>query len=130
MSIVLAFGLLLGAATGPTNDTFAARVRSGKQAEAAATGTAYQKQLWARLGDAATVALTGCIARNAPADKSPFTVVADVPADGTPRRIDVRPATPVARCFAGWLGTMTLPTPPWHAGASGYPIEIDVSIVP
>jgi len=130
MSTLLALALLLGAPQGTSADNFATRVTQGKLVEAGSTGPAYQKQLWNRITDSSAAALKACIVSNAPADKSPFTVVADVAPDGKPRRIDVQPATPVANCFALSLGKMTLPAPPKLPDSASYPIEIDVSIVP
>ena len=85
MTTLLALALLLAPATG--GDDFHDRVTQGRLAEAAATGPAYQKTLWAKIGNPMTDTLKGCIARNTPADKSPFTLVADVAADGRPARI-------------------------------------------
>lgn len=135
MSTLFALAMLLGAAPSgaaqaPLDQSFAARVLRGKLAEAGADGPAYQKQLWSRLDEPTAAALKGCLASHAPADKSPFTVVADVPPNGTPSSIEVQPATPVANCFATWFGKTTLPSPPQLPDAAVYPIEIDVSIVP
>ena len=130
MSTLLALALLLSAPQGTSADNFATRVTQGKLVEAGNTGPAYQKQLWDQVTDPFAAALKACIASNAPADKSPFTVVADVSPDGKPHRIDVQPATPVANCFVISLGKMTLPAPPKLPDSATYPIEIDVSIVP
>lgn len=128
MPLPLAVALLLAATGGPPGQDFSARVTQGRLAEAAASGPAYQKQLWNRIGDPTTTALKGCIARHAPADKSPFTLVADLRANGQPTRIEVLPPTPVATCMAGQFAGWTLPPPP--ATPAPYPIEIDFSIVP
>jgi hypothetical protein len=125
MTALLALALLLNPAT-TGGDDFHDRVTQGRLAEAAATGPAYQKALWAKIGNPMTDALKACIARNAPADKSPFTLVADVGADGRPAHIDVQPATPLATCLASSFVTWTLPAPPGQPAP--YPIEIDVSI--
>lgn len=131
MPTLLALALLLGTPQGvATGDGFAARVMQGRLVEAGNTGATYQKQLWARINDPFATALKACIVSNTPADKSPFTVVADVSPDGKPRQIDVQPATPVATCLATSLGKMTLPVPPKLPDSATYPIEIDVSIVP
>lgn len=141
MILPLAFALWLGAppaaATAPTTaaiaapaNSFAARVLRSKLIEAGSTGPAYQQTLWAQLNDPTTDALKACIRSNAPADKSPFTLVADVRRDGTPSAIEVQPATPVASCFATWFGTNTLPPPPTLPDTATYPLEIDVSITP
>lgn len=125
MTTLLAMALLLAPAAAGGDD-FHARVTQGRLAEAAATGSAYQKALWAKIGNPMTDTLKACIARNAPADKSPFTLVADVGTDGRPARIDVQPATPLATCLASSFVTWTLPAPP--KDPAPYPIEIDVSI--
>ena len=110
--------------------SFVARVLRGRLIEAASTGPAYQKILWAQLDGPTTTTLTACIKRNAPADKSPFTLVADVHHDGTPSAVVVQPATPVATCLAAWFRTTTLPPPPSLPDTSTYPLEIDVTITP
>lgn len=128
MPLPLAAALLLAATGLPPGQDFSTRVTQGRLAEAAATGPAYQKQLWDRITDPTAAALKGCIASHAPADKSPFTLVADLQADGRPTRIEVLPPTPVATCMAGRFAGWTLPPPP--AAPAPYPIEIDFSIVP
>lgn len=130
MLALFAFALLLGAPQTPPDDSFAARVLHGKLVEAGAGGQAYQKQMWDRINDPVTALLKACIASNAPADKSPFTVVADVLPDGQPGRVEAQPATPVASCFASGFGKIALPAPPKLADGAVYPIEVDVSIVP
>jgi hypothetical protein len=130
MSIILALALLLASPATGHDDSFAARVLRGRMVEAGPTGADYQKALWQQINDPAAAALKGCIARHAPADKSPFTVVANVRADGKPDQVLAQPATPVAECFADWLATNTLPLPPALDDEPVYPIEIDVSIVP
>ena len=123
MSILLAVALQLSPAAGAD---FHARVTQAKLAEGAATGPAYQKQFWDRIGNATTDAYKSCIKSNTPADKGPFTLVADVLADGRLANIDVQPQTPVAKCMAGQFSSWSLPAPP--AQPAPYPIEIDFSI--
>ena len=125
-SLVLA--LLLGNAPASPDDGFDMRVHAAKMAEAAATGPAYQKTLWGRIGNPTTDAYKGCLASNKPADKSPFTLVLDLDAQGKPQRIAVQPATPVARCMAGQFAAWTFPAPP--ASPRPYPLEIDFSVAP
>ena len=129
MSLILSLALLLGAPSAQPADTFAARVLHGKLVEVGPTGPGYQKALWSQLDGPVTTALKTCIASHAPADKSPFTVVADIRPDGAPRRVVAQPATPLADCFARWLATQTLPPPPRLTDTIDYPIEIDISIV-
>lgn len=123
MTAVLALALLLGSSH---QDGFPARVTQAKLTEASASGTAYQKTLWKQIGNPTTDAYRSCLASNAPADTSPFTLVADVGADGKPVHVEVMPATPVAKCMAGQFTSWTLPRPP--AQPAPYPIEIDYSI--
>ncbi|OZB62010.1 MAG: peptidase C13 [Lysobacterales bacterium 14-68-21] len=125
MPNLLALALLMAPAAAPGDD-FHDRITRGRLAEAAATGPAYQKTLWAKIGDPMTDALKGCIARNHDADRAPFTLVADVGGDGHPSRVEVQPATVLATCLASSFTTWTLPTPP--KDPKPYPIEIDVSI--
>ena len=128
MSLILAFALLLGTTPANPNDDFETRVRQAKLAEAAATGPAYQKALWGRIGDPTTDAYKSCLAGNKPEDKSPFTLVLDVDAQGRPQRIAVQPASAVATCMAGRFAAWTLPVPP--AAPAPYPLEIDFSVAP
>jgi hypothetical protein len=128
MLIVLAFALLTGAPPAAPTDTFNARVMRGKMVEAGSTGPAYQKQFWAKTGNPMTDALRGCIASNIPADKSPFTLVADISPDGHPLNVEVRAPTPIAKCLAGQFSTWTFPAPPKLPDSTNYPIEIDVSM--
>ncbi|MBV8157425.1 MAG: peptidase C13 [Dyella sp.] len=123
MSILLALALQLS--PGATTD-FHTRVSQAKLAEGAATGPAYQKQMWERIGNPTTDAYKACLASNTPADKSPFTLVANVRADGRLTDIEVQPATLVATCMAGQYASWVLPAPP--ASPAPYPIEIDFSI--
>jgi len=125
MPILLALALQLSPATATA---FHTRITQAKLAEGAATGAGYQKQMWDRIGNATTGAYKSCIAGGSPADKAPFTLVADVLADGTLQHIDVQPATPVANCMAGKFASWTLPAPP--AQPKPYPIEIDFSVAP
>jgi len=123
MSILLALALQTSPAVGAD---FHARVRQAKLAEGAATGPDYQKTMWDHIGNATTDAYKACLASNTPADKSPFTLVANVSADGHLTDIAVQPATPVAGCMAGQFASWVLPAPP--AMPAPYPVEIDFSI--
>lgn len=129
MLTMIAFALLAGAPPAAAgSDGFVERVQRAKMLESSATGPAYQKQFWDKTRQPMTDALRSCIASNAPADKSPFTLVADITPDGHPLNVDVRSPTPVARCLAGQFSVWTFPTPPKATGSVNYPIEIDVSM--
>ncbi len=128
MFTALALAGLLGAAPAAAGDDFASRVQQAKLAEAAATGPAYQKALWDRIGKATTEAYKACIDSDKATGKSPFTVVLDVDAQGRPQRLAAEPATPVANCMAARFAKWTLPAPP--AAPAPYPLEVDFSIKP
>lgn len=126
MSTLLVLALL--SAPGAPVDDFSSRVTQAKLAEAASTGPDYQKQLWNLIGDRTTDALKGCISSLPRANKSPFTLVADVAPDGTLGRVEVRPTTDVATCLLSRFATWKLPKPP--ADPAPYPVEVDFSITP
>ena len=128
MLTFLALALFAGAQPATSADTFTARVQRAKMVEAGATGPAYQKQFWAKIGNPMTDALKACLASNAPADKSPFTLIADISPDGHPLNVEVRAPTPVATCLAGQFTAWTFPAPPKLSDSVNYPIEIDVSM--
>lgn len=128
MPVALAFILLLGSTPAGPNEDFEARVHAAKMAEAAATGPAYQKVLWGKIGNPTTDAYKGCMAGDAATGKSPFTLVLDVDAQGKPQHVAVQPATPVARCMAGQFATWMFPAPP--AAPKPYPLEVDFSVTP
>ncbi|AIF46576.1 hypothetical protein [Dyella japonica] len=123
MSILLALALQLSPAAGAD---FHTRVTQAKLAEGAATGPGYQKQMWERIGNLTTDAYKTCLAGSQPADKTPFTLVADVTADGRLTGIAVQPEIAVAKCMASHFTGLTLPAPP--AKPVPYPIEIDFSV--
>ncbi|QNK03200.1 peptidase C13 [Dyella telluris] len=123
MSILLALALQLSPAT---SADFHARVTQAKMAEGAATGPAYQKQMWDRIGNLTTDAYKACLAGVQASDKTPFTLVANVGADGRLTGIAVQPEIAVAKCMASHFTGLTLPAPP--AQPAPYPIEIDFSI--
>ncbi len=130
MMLSLAFAIALGATPVAPPDAFPARVLRARLVEAGVTGPGYQKKLWVQMTDPTATALKRCIADHAPADKSPFTLVADIGANGKSTSIDVQPRTPVAACMAIWFATVILPPPPSLANGAVYPIEIDFSITP
>jgi len=123
MSFLLAIALQLSPDAGAD---FHVRVTQAKLAEGAVTGPAYQKQMWERIGNATTDAYKACLASTQPADKSPFTLVAEVAADGRLSRIAVQPQTAVAQCmashFTSWMLSALL------VKLAPYPIEVDFSI--
>jgi hypothetical protein len=123
----LLFIALLSAPGMPVDD-FSTRVQQAKLTEAAKGGSEYQKKMWDAIGDRTTDALKGCIASLPKPNKAPFTLVADVHADGSLGRVEVRAPTDVATCLLSQFASWKLPTPP--ASPVPYPIEVDFSIAP
>ena len=121
----LLFLALLSAPAMPADD-FSTRVQQAKLTEAAKDGSAYQKKMWDAIGDRTTDALKGCIASLPKPNKAPFTLVADVHADGSLGRVEVRAPTDVATCLLSQFATWKLPAPP--ASPAPYPIEVDFTI--
>ena len=78
MILSLTFVATLGATPAAPTADFPARVLHAKLVEAGVTGPGYQKKLWAQMTEPTASALKRCIADHAPADKSPFTLVADI----------------------------------------------------
>lgn len=122
----LAWLALLAAGTASASDDFAARVQQAKLAEAAATGPAYQKALWAQIGTATGQAYKTCLAASTPPDKTPFTLVLALDAHGKPQRVAAQPAIPVAACMVKTFAAWSFPAPP--AQPAPYPLEIDFSV--
>ena len=75
MLALFAIALQLTAVQTTAGESFSARVLRGKLVEAGVGGPEYQKQMWERINDPVTELLKGCIASNAPVDKSPFTEI-------------------------------------------------------
>jgi hypothetical protein len=119
MLLALAFALA-------ADNDFASRVAAAKALEKTTEGHAWQEALWTKIGNPATDALKDCVASNAPADKTPFTIVATIDAQGRSSNVQVQPETPVAKCFTGQFAVWTLPVPPKKPAP--YPFEIDVSM--
>ena len=120
--------LALLSAPGMPADDFSTRVQQAKLTEGAKDGPDYQKKMWAAIGDRTTDALKSCIATLPKPNKAPFTLVADVHADGSLGRVEVRAPTDVATCLLSRFASWTLPAPP--ASPVPYPIEVDFSIAP
>ncbi|GAB2525102.1 hypothetical protein [Lysobacter humi (ex Lee et al. 2017)] len=111
-------------ATPALADGFTARVARAKAAVATPAGYAYDMALV----PAIHAAMTGCVpAGRAPAKAADvFTAVADVDASGRVHVVDVRPATPIARCFAKRLGAVRLQRPPGAQATTRHPIVIEL----
>lgn len=93
----------------PATAAFEARIAAAQAAIATREGFAYDTALVPAIHHA----LLPCVPPGAdPARGGGFTLVADVDANGRLHAVDVRPATPIARCFARSFGATRLRPPP------------------
>jgi len=112
--LLLAFAMPARAAP-----TFEARIAAAESAIARAGGFAYDTSLV----PAIHAAVQPCVPTGRdPARGGAFVLVADVDAQGRVHAADVRPASPIARCFAERLSRMQLRPPP--AASRGWPIVV------
>jgi len=118
--------LALLSAPGMPADDFSTRVQQAKLTEGAKDGADYQKKLKAAIWDRTNEVLLACIASLPKPDRSPFTLVADVRADGSLGRVEVRAPTDVATCLLSRFATWKVPAPP--ASPAPYPIEVDFTL--
>ena len=100
---------------------FDARVSAAKAAVATRDGFIYDTAMV----PAVHHAIVPCVPKGTdPGRGGEFTLVATVDPAGRLVAIDVRPATPFARCFARTFGAMRLQPPPKRAG--GWPILVEM----
>ncbi|TZF86863.1 hypothetical protein [Cognatilysobacter lacus] len=114
--------LLLLLATTAHASGFDARVAAAKAAIAMPGGRAYDMAMV----PAIHAAIVPCVpASPDPAGAGAFVLVADVDSTGRVLSADVRPASPIARCFARHLGADRLRRPPAHLPRT-WPIVVNM----
>ena len=115
-TLLLATALAI-ATPGPTFD---ARIAAAEAAIAKPGGYAYDTALV----PAIHAAVVPCVPAGAdPTRGGGFVLVADVDARGRLQAVDVKPATPIARCFAKSFGAVRLRPPPAR-GTRPWPILV------
>ncbi|WP_133479861.1 hypothetical protein [Cognatilysobacter segetis] len=120
MRKVLSASLLMLASASSAATSFDARVVAAEAAIARPGGFAYDTALV----PAIHAAVAPCVpAGSDPARGGGFVLVADVDAQGRLHAVDVRPASPIARCFAQRFGAMRLHGPPGPASRT-WPILV------
>lgn len=106
---------------------FPARVARGNEVAATPEGRGYD----ASLAPAIQTAIVACIPPGtSPASGSgKFTLVGNVDVKGQLHAVEVRPSTPVSRCFADKFASTMLPSPPDvdHQGGN-YPVTVEMNI--
>ena len=106
---------------------FPHRVEAAKSAIATRPGFIYDTAMVPAIHDA----LVPCVPKGTdPARGGAFTLVADVAPDGRVSDPEVRPASPLALCFARHLAAIRLQRPPLRPGATHYPILVRMGTRP
>lgn len=122
--LVLLFAAFAAVAATPAFD---ARVAAAKAAVATRPGFIYDTAMVPAMHHA----LVPCVPKGTdPARGGDFVLVADVDAAGRVSNIDMRPASPLARCFAQRFSALTLRAPPLKAGQSRYPVVVEMLTKP
>jgi hypothetical protein len=104
--------LLFASTASSAAPSFDARIAAAEAAIARPGGFAYDTALV----PAIHAAVAPCVpAGSDPARGGGFMLVADVDAQGRLHAADVKPASAIARCFAGRFGAMRLRSPPGPA---------------
>ncbi|AXK71206.1 hypothetical protein DWG18_02170 [Lysobacter sp. TY2-98] len=106
---------------------FDARITAAKAAVATRPGFIYDTAMVPAIHHA----LVPCVPKgNDPARGGDFVLVADVDRSGRASNIDVRPASPLARCFARTFAALTLRPPPLVPGQARYPVVVEMLTKP
>ena len=123
----IALFLLAYASFAHAND-FASRVKAGESALATPSGQRYE----ASWGKTMQASLKTCIpvGSTSSAYLGEFTFVANVSSSGAVSSVQVKPVTPVSRCFAMHFGDVSLPPPPGIRPGGFLPVADSVSITP
>ena len=110
---LIVLSLVLAPVPSPAASAFDARIAAAEAAIAKPGGYAYDTALVPTIH----AAVVPCVpAGHDPARGGGFVLVADVDARGRVHAADVKPATPIARCFAKNLGATHLRAPPSRDG--------------
>ena len=123
----IALLLLAYASAGHVND-FASRVKAGESALATSSGRRYE----ASWGMTMHASLKTCIpvGSTSSASLGKFTFVANVSSSGAVSSVQVKPVTPVSKCFAKHFGDVPLPPPPGIPPGSFLPVADSISVTP
>lgn len=126
LKAALATLALLTARPSPAAD-FDTRTAAAEAAIATPAGFSYDTAMVPAVHDA----LVPCVPKGTdPTRGGAFTLVADVDPTGRVLNTDVRPASPLALCFARRLATMRLRPPPSKPHVTAYPILVRMGLRP
>ena len=123
-ALTIALLLPLAAHAAPDFDT---RVKAAKAAIATRDGFIYDTAMVPAIHNA----LVPCVPKGKdPTRGGAFTLVADVDSTGRVTNTDVRPASPLALCFAKRLVATRLRPPPIQSRVVTYPILVEMDVRP
>jgi hypothetical protein len=111
-------------------DSFEERVAIAKKLQESDVGKAYEKVLIKAIGSYVATSMQQCFPAGVRADTDRFVLVADLLANQSLGRIEVRPDTKMTRCFAEKLAGAPFPRPPDHAEKDCIQIFFDIKITP
>jgi hypothetical protein len=111
-------------------ESFDERAEIGRKVEAQTEYQPYIKKMYDAIGGQMAEAMRACFKFVAKSEDKPFTLVADVSVDGKVGKIEIRPRTNIANCFAQEFVSANFPIPPNVVGRNKFPVTIDMRIEP
>lgn len=128
IALALALALALAAANACAADSFDGRVAAAKKMLDTREGQDYNSALFVAIGIYMQKAMAECFPKGVARDTSNFTLVADILANGTATRVEVRPDTKMATCVGNKFARAPFPALPPNTSANGFPYEIEMKI--
>lgn len=120
--------LALAAANACAADSFDGRVAAAKKILDTREGQDYNSALYGAIGGYLQNVMAECFPKNVARDTNNFTLVADILANGTAARVEVRPDTKMTACVRTKFAGAPFPALPAHASPNGFPYEIEMKI--
>lgn len=108
---------------------FDERVRIAKEAESDERFHPYPSLMYQHARRYLARAMRQCKAVSPKASGSSFVVVADIDRHGRTERVEVKPASPAARCFAARFSSAIYLEPPAYPGRAGFPVTMKIGTV-
>jgi hypothetical protein len=107
-------------------ETFEERVVAANAVESSPTYASYRAEMFKPIGSDLASAVKECLDSTPGSVTTPFTLVADLSADGVPLRVEVKPKIATSACIAGKLRKLRFPAPPQIPARKGYPIVLNM----
>ena len=109
-------------------ETFDDRVRIAEEIESEEAHKPYIKEVYSAVGPHMGSTMRHCFETVNDPKTDTFYLVASISNKGRPRRVEVRPSTNIARCFAKGIEEADFPQPPALPDHDGFPIVIEMRI--